>query len=90
MYPPIHFEVVKFAAALSVCVAGMAWWRKGSQEEDEVMAEAADVVLDTLSDADKVSKIELHTGRNLRDQLTVEEAEETDKDRRLRRWPWRN
>lgn len=91
MVPPIgYFEALKFAAALSVFAGAMAWWHKGGPKEDELIAEAADVVIDTISDGDKVSKIERATGRNLRDQISVEEAKQIDEERRWHRWPRRN
>lgn len=84
------FEVVKFMAALSVCMGAMAAWRRDGPKEDAVVAEAADVVLESLSNADMVNKIELHTGRDLRDQLTWEQAEALHNERETRRWPNRN
>ena len=68
----------------------MAWWRKGSNEEDEVYAEAASFILDAVSDADGVNMIDQATGRNMRDQMTVEEAEEMYEEGRLRSWRHRN
>ena len=64
----------------------MAWWRRGSEEEDKIMVEAADIVIDNLVNADNVKNIETLTNKNLRDQVTIEEIEEMDKDRKLRRW----
>lgn len=68
----------------------MAWWRKGSPEEDEVVSEAAKELLEGVSDADMVTKIEGQTSLNLRDQITVEEAEDWARDRDLRGWRNRN
>lgn len=82
-------ELFKFTGALSI-LAGVAWWRKGTAEEDAVVSAAADTVLGTLSDADTVNKIDNLAGRNLRDQLTVEEAMELDRERELRRFGRRN
>jgi len=82
----------KFYVALAV-VKGtflMAWWRKGSKEEDETYIEAADIILDCVADADGVALIDLGTGRNMRDQLTIEEAEEMYDEARLRSWKNRN
>lgn len=87
MVPQIGFlEVAKFMTALSICTGAMAWWRRGSEEEDEVVSESVDVVLGSISDADKVSNIDLATGKNLRDQITVEQAMEMNEERSLRRW----
>lgn len=82
-------EVAKFAGALTTVMGAMAWFRKDSAEEDKVVGEAADVLISGVSDADKVSKIDLHTGKNLRDQMTVEEAEKINREGELRRFGWR-
>lgn len=79
----------EFTGALAVVTGAMAWWRRGSDEEDEMVSNAADTVLDALSDADTVSKIGCVTDRNLRDQLTIEEAIEMNKERELRRFGWK-
>lgn len=83
-------KCVEFASATAVLAGAMAWWRKGSVEEDAMVAKAADTVLDTVSDADTVARVDLHTGRNLRDQLTVAEAIELERERELRRFARRN
>jgi hypothetical protein len=93
MMPSLNglFEFMGAMSLLSGSAAiGMAWWRKGSQEEDELMVEAADVVIDNISNADNITNIELLTGKNMRDQLTVEEVLEMDRDRQLRRFGRRN
>lgn len=86
----VHSKLFEIVGALSVLSGAMAWWRRGSREEDAVFADAADTVLDGLSDADTVGKIGCVTERNLRDQLTVEEAMELDRERQLRRFDRRN
>ncbi len=80
----------EFTGALAVITSAMAWWRKDSPADDAMVSEAADVVLGTLSDADTVSKVDLHTAKNLRDQLTIEEAIELNRERELRRFERRN
>ena len=91
---PQHTEAIhklfEFSGALSVLVGAMAWWRKGSQDEDAVVAEAADLVLGALSNADDTRGVECVAGRNWRDQVSVEEAIEMDKERELRRFERRN
>lgn len=67
-----------------------AWFRKGSHAEDEIVAESADIVINSLSDADLVGRVDMHTGKNLRDQLSVQEAEELNRERELRRFINRN
>lgn len=82
--------LTKFAEALSIVAGAMAWHRKGSLEEDQVVSESIDVLLEGVSDADSVNKIDLHTGRNIREQLTVEQAEEMAREKELRRFGRRN
>lgn len=65
-------------------IVGKKWWRPGSPEEDEVVAHAAHELIEGVMDADGVNKIQDGVGVNLRDQVTVEEIEDWDKDRRLR------
>lgn len=68
----------------------MGWLRKGSKEEDEVYSEAAETIVKGVCDADMVNKIELHTGRNIRDQTTVDEVLDTAFERDVRRFDRRN
>lgn len=83
-------ELFTLLSAASTLVFGMAWWRKGSEQEDQVVSEAAKELLEGISDADLVTKIKGETDLNLRDQITVEEAESWAKDRDLRGMRWRN
>lgn len=82
--------LLQFTGAMSVLSGAMAWWRKGSEEEDQVHVDAADLILGTLSDADKVNKTDLYTGKNLREQLTIEEVLELHRERELRGFRNRN
>lgn len=82
-------ELVKFMVAVS-SIAGAMTWRKGGPREDSAFIEATDYVLDSLSDADKTGKIELHNARNIRDQLTIEQVEELYNEKVIRSWPNRN
>lgn len=68
----------------------MKWTRKGSKEEDEMVAQAADEIVKSLCDADFVGKVELHNGRNIRDQITGEQLDEIVRERNLRRMSNRN
>ena len=57
---------------------------------DEVMAEAAQVLLDGLGDADFVAKVKEKTGKDLRD-MSQEQVEQLMKDRDWYKWgPRRN
>ncbi len=60
------------------------WWRKQSPQEDQVVANAAQELINGVTDADMVNKVDLHTGVNLRDQVTIEEIEDWARDRDLR------
>lgn len=91
MIPPdIASKLFEITGALAVLSGACAWWRRGSDEEDAAVSEAADTVLGALSDADTVRKIDCVTDRNLRDQLTVQEAIELNRERELRRMGRRN
>ena len=76
------FEVV---GAMGVLAGAMAWWRDDTPAADEMVAKAADVVLEALSDADQARTIECVTGRNYREDVTVEEAMRLHDERELRR-----
>lgn len=78
-------ELLKFTGALYI-LTGLMTWRRGGPKEDEIVVIAADTVLDTLSDSDKVAKIDMRSGRNVRDQITIEQAEELYNDRQIRSW----
>jgi hypothetical protein len=67
-----------------------AWWRAGSEAEDEAVVQAADLVLDSAADADLSKRIEAATGRDLRSQMTVAEAEELRREAELRKFGRRN
>lgn len=88
--PELFTKLFEFTGALSICISAMAWWRKDGPKSDEVVVEAADVVLSALSDADTTNRVELHTGRDIRSQLTVEEAIEIHEERELRAFGRRN
>ena len=89
--PTVHTKLFAFTGALSVlATAAGKWWRKGSPDEDEIVAEAADLVLGGLSDADDTRGVELTSGRNWRDSVTVEEAIAMREEAELRRMANRN
>lgn len=76
------FEVI---GALSVVSGAMAWWRRDTDAEDATVAAAADTVLDAIADADFCRTTECVTGRDLRAQLTIEEALRLHEERELAR-----
>ena len=77
------FEVI---GAMSVVTSAMAWWRRDTDEEDDMVAGAADVVLEALSDADFCRTTECITGRDLREQMTIEQAIALHQERELARY----
>jgi hypothetical protein len=83
-------ELFKFTGAVATLAGVFDWLRKGSTAEDNVFAEAAEIVLDAVANADNVRTIDCVTGRNLREQLTVEECLDMARERDLRRMPGRN
>lgn len=85
-----YAKLFEFMGALSVVSAAMAWWRKGSADEDEMVSEAADTVLSALSDADSTRTVECRAGHNWRDDVSIEEAIEMNDERALRRFARRN
>ena len=58
----------------------MSWFRKEIKAEDQEVIDAHEVVILGLGDADQVKRIELLTGRNIRDQITVEEMLEIERE----------
>ena len=83
----IACKLIEFSAAMAVLSGAMAgWWRKDSPADDAMTAAAAETVLSALSDADTVGRIDLHTGRNLRDQMSLEQAEDLERVGQLRRF----
>lgn len=85
----IH-KLLELAGSLWIITGVMAWYRRGSTEEDEVIAQAADELLGAISDADMVSKIQDSTGIDVRDQMSVKDAEDWHRERELRRMKNRN
>lgn len=56
------------------------------EEEDDITIQAHRLVLDTLADADENTIVEYDTGENLRDQMTVEKANDIYMDMARRTW----
>lgn len=80
-------EAVLQYASFSLALWGSLFSKKGHDDKDII--ECHDEVLNTISDGDKVNKIDLHTGKNVRDQLTVEQAIQLNEEREEARWWWR-
>jgi len=76
-------------ASFSLALWGALLGRKGQDEADIV--ECNDAILDMLGNADRIRTIEAITDRNLRDQLTIEQAEQLHREREAaRHWQQRN
>ena len=78
-----------FDAALAVGAAAMSWWRHDTDDEDAAIIAANDLVLESLADADTTGKVKNVTGRDWRDQVSVEEAEALNEERELRKFGWK-
>jgi hypothetical protein len=78
---------MQWKSAMSILqegLEGVTMLRRDSQEEDALIVEAHNVILDNLSNADSVGQIKLMTGKDLRDQLSWEQAEELYREKELR------
>jgi hypothetical protein len=85
--PPFDFSrLFEVLGALSVITGAMAFPRRDTDEEDAMVAGAADVVLEALSDADFCRTTECITGRDLREQMTIEQAIALHEERELARY----
>lgn len=63
------------AEAVMAGIGMLLAWRAGEiKREDQEVIDAHEMVMSSLSDADFCRKVELHTGKDLREQMTVEEA----------------
>lgn len=64
-------------ASTTLALAGLFSWLAGDHgaQDDADIEECHTAVADALSDADNVRTIDAITGRNLRDQLTVADAQ---------------
>lgn len=85
----MKISLARFEWNLRVWRERMAWFTRNSADEDKVVAQTGELLLGGVSDADQVAKIELANGRNLRDQMTVEEAEEMRRETDLKGWGWK-
>lgn len=88
--PTVYTKLFAFSGALSALAGAMAWWHKGSPDEDEIVVDATDLVIGALVDADDTRNVELAAGRNWRDDVTVGEAIAMREEAELRRMKNRN
>ena len=82
---PGYSKLFEFSGALLVAMGAMTWWRQDSDEENEMVIAANDLVLESLSDADTTRTVECVTDRNWRNDVSVEEAERLNEERELRK-----
>lgn len=74
-------------ASATLSLAGLFSWLAGDHgaQDDADIEECHTAVADALSDADNVRTIDAITGRNLRDQITVGDAQALHDEIELRR-----
>ena len=77
-------------AGILAVLSAFSWLARDPVGNDRDVTECHDLVLQALSDADRVRTIECVTERNLRDQLTVADAIELQREIELRRCERRN
>lgn len=82
----IYADFMRLLGATAILSNAMAWWGRGDPKEDEIVIESIDTLIEGLSDANKIGKIEEKTGRNMRDQWTVEQVVDWEEEKRLRSW----
>ena len=84
-------EIVR-AAGPAVVTGGvaMAWFKRDPDKEDQEFIEAADLVADTLANADQSGVSNIIHDRNWREDVTIEELENIQAEAKMRRWPFRN
>lgn len=58
----------------------MSWFSGQRKAEDDEVINAHEVVQRGMSDGDFVNRIELMTGKNLRDQLSIAEMEQLENE----------
>ena len=61
----------------------MSWMKGKLRLEDKEVLEAHEFVMRSLEDADFCTRIEMATGKNLRDQMSVEEIIEMEREVKL-------
>jgi hypothetical protein len=67
-----HEDMIKLMELASAFVM-IASWRAGKlRPEDKEIIDAHDAIVSGVGDADFVTRVEMATGRNIRDQISVE------------------
>jgi len=67
--------LMETAEAVISAVGMLLAWKAGEiRKEDKEVIAAHEYVIDSLSDADLMGRVELATGKDLREQMTVEQA----------------
>lgn len=87
-------ELAKWSAALAGSFLGLIRFlagRRDTQQENEDTIECHTYILESLSDADRRAILSCVTGKDIREQLSVEEVERIAQDAERRRaWPKNN
>lgn len=79
MTPALHDALAGIVATL----AALSFLGRNAIQEDADIADCHEHVLDSLSDADLTAKIDCLTERNIRDQLSVADAIELQREAEL-------
>jgi len=78
-----HEDMIKLMELASAFVM-IASWRAGKlRPEDKEIIDAHEVIVSGVGDADFVTRVEMATGRNIRDQISVEGLEELGREVKL-------
>lgn len=80
MMPQLGPEIVEVFASVTMLLA---WLSKKIKPEDQDIIDAHEFVGDKLGDSDFVRKTELLTGKNLREQLTVQQMQDLEREIKL-------
>ena len=68
-------DVIGTAEAILASVGMLLAWKAGEvKKEDKEIIEAHEFVMESLSDADLCARVELATGKDLREQMSVGDA----------------
>jgi hypothetical protein len=74
-----------FTIVSSAMLILMAWGSGKIRLEDKEVIDAHELIVGSVSDADFCERVKLATGKDLRDQLSVTEIEELNKEVKLLR-----
>lgn len=79
----------RFRWALTVWENRMKWFHRGSEAEDKIVAQAGEMLIEGIANADDVNTVKALHGRDRREQFTVEQVEEMRREVELRKFGFR-